>query len=584
MKAEYNLMRLVLSITLQKKILFLIIFLYPVLFIFQGGDLTDVGFFAMSYQNFFPNLQLGETNSISILSDFIGALWLVLFPNSGILGLKILNLLFLYSVIGIIYSLLKDLTNNRLLLLFGIFCGIVFETRYFLGFGRDTVSWFFLIFTSFFVIKGLNSNRNVFFYISGVLFVFASFSRFPNIVFLLLFPLILGYFHFYKCEAFSLRQIWLPLKQYLLFILGAFTSLAITFYVFKYFNIYDIFINNLDFIIKSADNSNASSYSFLRLLNSYFREGIIFFPHLISILSLILTTSLIYRYSKIKQTNYPLLLFITLLFCASCIVYLGFSYTSNIKYLVPAFCIYPLIMSLIKKDKFSVLVALFSVIALTQLAGTNTGLFLKLSKGFMVLIPLALLILLEKKKVVYQNIKIYTKPVLVIGTSFVLFFSLYARIGWIYHVDEGLGCRLRAIYPVEHKKMAGILSTKENAIHIKQLSNAIEKNIDGSKNLFIYGHQPLFYYLTETTPPVKKFWLTNNYVQVDELFTSIEKSIKSTGKYPMIVDTKQKIMGEKGQIRLEQFLKEYGYIRGETTENFEIWIKKSPQPLSFCRV
>jgi hypothetical protein len=230
-------------------------------------------------------------------------------------------------------------------------------------------------------------------------------------------------------------------------------------------------------------------------------------------------------------------------------------------------------MSLIKKDKFSTLVALFCVVTLTQVAGTNTGLFLKLDKGFMVLIPLSLLILSEKKQIVFENIKIHTKPVLVIGISFILFFSLFARIGWIYHVDSGITCRLRCIYPVEHKKMRGILTTKENAAHIKQLSSAIVKNIDNDKNVFIYGHQPMFYYLTETKPPVKKFWLVNNYVQIDELFHSLEKIIDSTGKYPMIVDTKQNIMGEEGQKRFEQFLKEYGYSCIERTKNFDIWIK-----------
>jgi hypothetical protein len=148
------------SMTSREKILFLMVFVYPLLFIFQGGDLTDSGFFAMSYQNFFPNLQLGETNSISILSDFIGATWFTLFPNSGILGLKILNLLFLYSVIGMTYLILRDFTNKRVLLIMGIFCGVVFATRSSpLVLGRDSVSWFFLVLTSFFLIKGLNQNK-----------------------------------------------------------------------------------------------------------------------------------------------------------------------------------------------------------------------------------------------------------------------------------------------------------------------------------------------------------------------------------------------------------------------------------------
>jgi len=231
-------------------------------------------------------------------------------------------------------------------------------------------------------------------------------------------------------------------------------------------------------------------------------------------------------------------------------------------------------MSLIQKDKYSPLVALFFVLMLTQVAGTNTGLFLKLASGFMVLIPLSILILYEKENIVFEKIEIHTKPILIVGISFILFFSILARIGWIYHVDSGITSRLRCIYPIDDKKMAGILTTKANALHIKQLSSAIAKNIDKDRNLFIYGHQPMFYYLTETTPPIKKYWLANNYVQVDELFTSLEKSIKSTGKYPMIVDTKQKIRGVKGQKRFEKFLKEYGYKCKERTDSFDIWIKK----------
>ena len=150
---------------------------------------------------------------------------------------------------------------------------------------------------------------------------------------------------------------------------------------------------------------------------------------------------------------------------------------------------------------------------------------------------------------------------------------MFTLIGWIYHVDSGITSRLRCIYPIEHEKMRGILTTKENAAHIKQLSITIVKNVDNDKNVFIYRHQPMFYYLTETIPPVKKFWLTNNYVQIDELFHSLEKIIDSTQRYPLIVDTKQNIMGGDGQMRFEQFLKEYEYKCIERTRNFDIWIK-----------
>lgn len=554
------------------------IILYPLLFIFQGGDLTDVGYLAMIYQNFFDNLAADKIIfAESFLSLFIGATWFKFFPNSGILGLKVLYLLYLYSVVGIIFMILKKVTKNHLLLLIGLFCGLVFHTRYPpMVLAYDSISWLFLILTSFFAFKGLTSRNNLCFFLSGVFLVFASLSRLPDIVFILLILFVLYYVNLYKNRVSLSKYLWLSIKQYSLFISGVISSLIAMFLLFKYLDIYDIFIKNLDLFQSTADSNNESTYSLSSLIKSYISESIIFLPHLLSVVSLMVTTSLVYEYSKIKKSILPIVIFVVLLFSSGFFVYKVFSYSSRIKYLIPAFCSFPLIMSLISKDRFSVLVALFCMVTLTQVAGTNTGLFLKLSTGFMILIPLSLLILSEKKQIVFGNIKIYTNPILIIGISFILFFSLHTRIGWIYHVDSGIACRLKCIYSIDHPKMKGILTTKKNAIYIRQLNNAIERNIGSDKNLFIYGHQPMFYYLTETAPPVKKFWLANNYVQVDELFTSLEKSIKSTGKYPMIADTKQKIMGEKGQKRFEQFLKEYGYKCKERTENFDIWIKKSP--------
>lgn len=563
------------SNTVLKYLLIFLIVFYPILFIFQDGDLTDVGYIAKLYQDFFDNLANGNIIlTEAFLSQFIGAVWLKLFPNFGILGLKFLYLLCLYSVLGILFIVLKKVAKNQCLLLFGLFCGIVFCTRYWAFLiSYDDISWFFLILTGFFVIKGLDSGNNLWLFISGVVTVFAVLSRIPNIVFVLLMPIFLVYNNLYKSKSDLSKYFILSVKQFTLFVLGVISSLVVVVFLFNYLNIYTTFIANLDLFGNLISATNTSSYSILNLLKKYGRDGILFFPHLLSIVSLMVTTSSVYEYSKTKNSNLPIVVLIVVLFVTAIIVYRGFSYSSQIKFLVPAFCILPLLMSLIQKDRYSQLVALFMLLMITQVAGTNTGLFLKPSSGFMVLIPLSLLVLAEREEIDFGTIKIYTRPIIIVGVSFILFFSILVRVGWIYHVDSGIGCRFRAIYTIDHKKMKGILTTKGNALHIEQLSNAIEKNIDSNKNLFIYGQQPLFYYLTNTGPPVKKFWLGNNYVQIDELFISLEQSIKSTGIYPTIVDTKEEILGDEGQGRFERFLNEQGYKCKERAEIFDIWIK-----------
>ncbi len=84
---------------ISKKLHYFLVFfiiLYPILFIFQeGADLTDVGFLAMSYQNFFDYLAINKfLPTEGFLSSFIGASWLKIFPNQGILGLQFFNLFF----------------------------------------------------------------------------------------------------------------------------------------------------------------------------------------------------------------------------------------------------------------------------------------------------------------------------------------------------------------------------------------------------------------------------------------------------------------------------------------------------------
>jgi hypothetical protein len=551
------------------------IILYPILFIFQeGADLTDVGFLAMYYQNFFDYSDIGRSVSTeTILSTIIGATWLKFFPNQGILGLQFFNLFFIYSTLWLIYKALIKVTHNRLIVLFGIICGLTFGIRWLLFLTYDYISYFFLILTSYFLIKGLYSKKNIFFFYSGLLIALASLSKLPNIVLIFITPLILVYNNLYKNSTYFSKNLLLSIKQYTFFILGTLSAVTLVYFLFLYLDFTDFYLDNLHTLKTTLDKANTSQYSMSNLLEKYKKDCINFIPHLLAVMALTIVTSLVYEYSKIKKkVILPIVIFGFLLFVAAFLNYRDFTYQSKIKYFVPAFCAFPIILSIIRKDKFSNLVVVFCAIALIQVVGTNTGIFLKFSWGFMALIPLSIIILSEKNLIVVDKIKIYTKPILITGASIIFLLSIYARIGWIYHVESSITSRIRCIYPIEHPKMKGIFTKKENAKYIEQLSNSIEINMNAEKNLFIYGHQPMFYYLTESTPPIRKFWLTNQVVQIEELFSSLEKSIEKTGNFPMIVDTKENIMGEKGQKRLGKFLKDFDYQLKESNEKFDIWI------------
>ena len=552
-------------------LVFLVI-IYPLVFIWQCGDLTDTGFHALVFQNFFSNSNLGEIGSLTFLSNLIGALWFKLFPNLGIIGLKFLYVIFLYGIISVLYLILRSIKIDSLFLIFTIFCGLAFQERATeFTFSYDIASWFFLISTGCLYLMAVNTKKPLLFLISGVLYSLACLSRLPNVVLVFLFPLISLYAEVYKVNGHKYKLFLGALKQYFLFVFGFFLAIGFFLIILKQIKIYDAFINNLDFLNPPSNSIYGSTHSFSKLFKSYLNEIIDFIPHAIGTCFVMIFGSLIFNYSGFKNRLAVFITLFFLLFGLAFYIYFGFSYSSKIKFLVPAFCLLPLLYSIIIKNKFGLIAVVFIIVGLTQVAGTNTGFFLKFCYGFIVLLPISLMILAENRHVDFKNIKISTKPVMLIGTSVILIFLIIGRLGWVYHVENGIFSRLKTIYPIEHDKMQYVYTTKSNSNYIKELCKGIKRHKGVNNSLFIFGPQLMFYYLTENAPPIKKIWISDNEVGEDELFFLINEGIKKSGKHPIIVDTKQEVLGKKGQEKLSEFLVSNNYKVVEEKQGYIIW-------------
>ena len=82
------------------KILLVLIVVYPLFFLFQGGDLTDLGFHCTNYRFFKDFLYAGSFDSIMVaLTNFIGHYWLLLFTYAGVLGLVLSTFDFLIRIV-----------------------------------------------------------------------------------------------------------------------------------------------------------------------------------------------------------------------------------------------------------------------------------------------------------------------------------------------------------------------------------------------------------------------------------------------------------------------------------------------------
>jgi hypothetical protein len=557
-----------------------IILVFPFIFIWQTADLTDAGFQALSYQNFFSNIHTESLLDMRFLTNFIGALWFKAFPSLGIVGLEFLYLIVFFITNLLIYNLLKDLILNKTKLLFGILLGTIYATtNETYTFAYTNCSWLFLILSAYSILNNIKLTKKKFaFFFSGIYVSLAALSRFPSIIFLAFIPLILLYNQALTGNLKSIRGLKNVFIEFCFIAIGFISFSIFCGLILRYVGAYNghfaSFLDNF----RQIKGTGQSSYSFQNLFNNYWFDFLEFVPHLISISTLLISISFVYSFIKFRKIYITVIVFIIVLL--TIYKYLNYDYSINTKYFGPSLVFLPLIIGLflpnpqLKAFKLVVLTAL--IIPFCQIAGSDTGIFLNWNYAFMLFIPLTIIIIYYLSGITFNNMSFNVKPILYLFVSVFLLYGIYARIGFLYGVDSGLTVRLKAIYPIHHPKMKKLFTTKNHALYIQNVSASIERNLNKKDNsLFIYGKPVMFYYLTDNFPPIKNFWLRHRILDANEMLRQLVESIKITGKWPLIIDTRDNIMGEEGKSILNSFLYKNGYICVEAKEEFKIWNKRS---------
>lgn len=543
------------------KLILLTIFLYPLILIFQGGDLTDTGYLATKYFFFWEEIQ--NNSSPIFFTEFIGAVWMKLFPSFGILGLRILYLIFLWGSIYINYNLLKDYTNKKNLLLFSFLVSEICLLRNMsIVFDYDIASWLFISSSTFILTKGIRNKNFLLIFLAGFILVFAAACCFSSVVCL----------PFY---VFVLVVCRVHLKSLLLFLFGFILCCVSFYFILQTFGGVKSLLNNIGELsgnnLKTLESIDYRGYT--KLLSTYLNSIYAFLPYLLFCnFSLFLLS---FTYSETKNKIYSFSLVIILFVVSWYNInnfafrvwnpFYTFSYLSPLKYIIPSLCFLPLVYGFIyqKNMRFIILLAIFGSIG--QVVGTNTGLFFKLAFGLTILIPLSVIIIdnVDKKNLHFFTFR--SKPVNRFLLLFIMFFCTLSTLGYVFHVDYGLELRLKCIHHTSPKKMYGIFTTKNNKERVDLIYNSISKNISKNNAVFIYGHEPLFYYLNCLKPAINDFWISKNSRDSKLLFKELKKM------KPTIIDTKKKILGKEGEKNLRVFLKENNYKIFEENKLISIW-------------
>ncbi len=96
---------------MNTKVFFFILFLYQVIFIFQGVDLSDEGFYATFYQQIFKDPEATQYNFMFWFSGIVAGAFDYVFHGLGIWGMRLAGVLVTTSTIIITYNLLKRYLN-----------------------------------------------------------------------------------------------------------------------------------------------------------------------------------------------------------------------------------------------------------------------------------------------------------------------------------------------------------------------------------------------------------------------------------------------------------------------------------------
>ena len=96
---------------MNPRLFFFLLFIYQVIFIFQGVDLSDEGFYATFYQQIYKNPEATQYNFMFWFSGIVGGAFDYVFGWLGIWGMRFAGVIVTTSTIIVTYNLLKKYLN-----------------------------------------------------------------------------------------------------------------------------------------------------------------------------------------------------------------------------------------------------------------------------------------------------------------------------------------------------------------------------------------------------------------------------------------------------------------------------------------
>lgn len=530
------------------KVFFLLLFLYQLIFIFQGIDFLDEGFTATFYQQFFNDPASVEYNFMFWLSGLIGGYFVHFFPDAGLLGLRFLSILFTTSTILVVYNLLKpylNKTNLKIGLLLVTMC-VCHNPKIF---HYNFLSILLYSATASLLFQGLKKDKWWLFLLSGVMVGLDVFSRLPSLVNLGLIVAI-GYYGFINKT---------PAKKIIVQALGFFAGFCIAVVgivlLIKAMGQLDTVINAFRLVTQMGQSDGETAYSLPKLifqsLNSY--NDAFFFTLYILALIIIAAVAPAYLREKFNFKNWAVkvIKYFSLLL-AFLIMLKGLEILMRF-YTGLTLITFVLILFSKTSKEIKTLMLIGTYITLTYALGSSAGIFTAGVHIFWISIPIAIDYILKIKDFNYrfsistnngglpnnysvvQEQQFHFRPI----KKYIIAISITGCIyhQWFYPLHDE-SSRLGMFTSIDNKYVKGIFTTKERVAATNELLKESAKYIKPGDYVLAFHSFPIFHYMTNTKPYTRNsmpwYYVSSAFKQ------QLYKAVDETKILPVVIVQKIK--------------------------------------------
>lgn len=468
---------------------------YQLISVFWGFELCDSGFYMTFYDNIFKAPESVEYNFMYYLSGVVGGAFIALFPDAGIFDIRLLGVANNMITVYLVYILFRKHIHVSAIII-GVLLIIISYVALPMAFYNDLMTCLLYVLAVFYLFKGLRSNSNLWFIISGIIVALNTFTRIPNVLDYGIILLIILHKLYY---GETVRRC---VGKCLVFTLSFITGIIGVILLMKFLGHYEYFINNLRELTSVAeDDSGTSSHTVTNMIFAQVRIYYMVFKFGIKIF--LLYTILLLSLKYIRGILLQLLVRIAI-FTVLGILF----YRENVVIILCTFSITGLIGNIFLSTNKAIKMlswAGLSMILIIPL-GSDGGMYNNGSIIYWLGLPMAISFYFSiKNKILPPAVSVQT-----VRKTLLLTLAIYIFICGVKTIAEGVyfdgGPLFEKQFSIRNKRTRHVYTSHERAIIINDLLAGIKPYIKENDCLFAYGSIPAINYMTRTKPFIGCSW------------------------------------------------------------------------------